>query len=83
MYDYGWIEDFNTGETVWEMKYDDTRRAGGDSKNRLFDGVIRLKAGDYIAHYRTDDSHAYKTWNSSPPRDRKNWGLTIYLYNGN
>lgn len=81
MYDYGWIEDFETGEIVWEMEYDDTRRAGGDSKNRLFDGVIRLKAGNYIAHYQTDDSHAYKTWNRSAPRDRKNWGITIYLYN--
>jgi hypothetical protein len=83
MYDYGWIEDFDTGEIVWEMEYGDTRRAGGDSKNRLFDGVIRLKAGNYIAHYQTDDSHAYKTWNESPPRDRRNWGITIYNYNNN
>ena len=81
MYDYGWIEDFDTGEIVWEMEYDDTRRAGGNSKNRLFDGVVRLNAGNYIAHYQTDDSHAYKTWNKSPPRDRRNWGITIYLYN--
>jgi hypothetical protein len=79
MYDYGWIEDFNTGEIVWKMRYDDTRRAGGNSKNRLFDGIIRLKAGNYVAHYITDDSHAYKTWNTSPPRDRRNWGITIYL----
>jgi len=81
MYDYGWIEDFDTGETVWEMEYDKTRRAGGASKNRLFDDVIKLQAGNYIAHFVTDDSHAYKTWNLSPPRDRKNWGITIYLYN--
>jgi len=81
MYDYSWIEDFETGEIVWEMEYDDTRRAGGDFKNRLFEGVIRLDAGNYVAHYQTDDSHAYKTWNSSPPRDRRSWGITIYLYN--
>lgn len=81
MYDYGWIEDFDTGEIVWQMEYDETRRAGGDSKNRLVDKVIRLDAGNYIAHYKTDDSHAYKTWNAKPPRDRKNWGITIYLYN--
>ncbi len=80
MYDYGWIEDFDTGEIVWEMEYDDTRRAGGDPKNRLFDEVIRFDAGNYIAHYQTDDSHAYKTWNTSPPRDRRNWGITIYLH---
>jgi hypothetical protein len=81
LYDYGWIENFDTGEVVWEMEYDGTRRAGGNSKNRLFDEVIRLEAGNYIAHYQTDDSHAYKTWNTSPPRDRRNWGITIYLYN--
>ncbi len=81
MYDYGWIEDFNTGDIVWEMNYKDTRRAGGSSKNRLYDNVVRLRSGNYIAHYQTDDSHAYKTWNTSPPRDRKNWGMTIYLYN--
>ena len=83
MYDYGWIEDFDTGDVVWEMDYSDTRRAGGNSKNRLYDQVIHLKAGNYIAHYQTDDSHAYKTWNKSPPRDRKNWGITIYIYNDN
>jgi hypothetical protein len=83
MYDYGWIENFDTGEIVWEMEYSDTRRAGGDSKNRLYDQVIRLKAGNYIAHYQTDDSHAYRTWNKSAPRDRTNWGITIYLYNEN
>ncbi len=81
MYDYAWIEDFNTGDIVWEMRYKDTRRAGGNSKNRLFDRVIRLDAGNYIAHYQTDDSHAYKSWNTAPPRDRTNWGITIYLYN--
>jgi len=79
MYDFGWIEDFNTGETVWKMRYNETRRAGGDSKNRMFDKVIRLKRGTYIAHFRTDDSHAYRSWNSSAPRDRSNWGITIYL----
>ena len=83
MYDYGWIENFDTAEVVWKMEYGDTRRAGGDSKNRLYDQVIRLKAGNYIAHYKTDDSHAYKTWNKSAPRDRTNWGITIYLYNDN
>jgi len=80
MYDYAWIEDFQTGRTVWKMKYRDTRRAGGDSKNRLFDGSVHLKAGTYIAHFRTDDSHAYGDWNASPPRNKANWGLTIYSY---
>jgi hypothetical protein len=83
MYDYGWIENFRTGRIVWEMEYNDTRRAGGDTKNRLFDGTIHLKAGTYIAHYQADDSHAFGDWNSSPPRDQNNWGITIYRYNHN
>jgi hypothetical protein len=80
MYDYGWIEDFKTGRTVWEMKFKDTRRAGGAEKNRLFDGTILLEAGTYIARYRTDDSHAYGDWNSDPPRDKTGWGITIYTF---
>ncbi len=80
MYDYGWIEDFETGHTVWEMKFKDTRRAGGAEKNRLFDGTILLEAGTYIAHYRTDDSHAYGDWNSDPPSDKTGWGITIYTF---
>jgi hypothetical protein len=80
MYDYAWIEDFYTGKVVWKMIHSETRRAGGDSKNRLFDGTIRLKAGKYIVHYQTDDSHAYGSWNASPPRDQANWGITIYTF---
>jgi hypothetical protein len=80
MYDYGWIEDYRTGKIVWKMKYKDTRRAGGDSKNRLFDGTIFLEKGTYIAHYMTDDSHAFGTWNKDAPRDQASWGITIYTY---
>ncbi len=80
LYDYAWIENYDTGKIVWRMKYDKTRRAGGDVKNRVFDGTLFLKAGTYIAHYKTDDSHAFGTWNSDPPRDKSNWGITIYTY---
>ncbi len=82
MYDYAWIEDNQTGKTVWRMDYRDTRRAGGASKNRLFDGTIFLKAGNYVLHYVSDDSHSFADWNSTPPRDKRNWGVTIYTFNG-
>src|SRR5690606_9216345 len=77
MYDYGWIADARTGERVWTMEYHDTERAGGASKNRVFDDTIRLEAGSYVAHYVTDDSHAFGDWNSSPPYDQDAWGLTV------
>jgi hypothetical protein len=82
MYDYAWIEDYNTGRTVWKMRYRDTRKAGGAAKNRLFDGTIRLKRGTYVVYYVSDDSHSYGDWNQSPPRDRRSWGITIYTFNG-
>jgi hypothetical protein len=80
MYDYGWIEDFETGSTVWKMKLKETRRAGGAEKNRMYDGTVLLDAGSYVAHYQTDDSHAYGDWNSDPPRDKTGWGMTIFIY---
>ena len=83
MYDYAWIENYNTGKTVWKMRYRDTRAAGGASKNRLFDGTIRLKSGTYVVYYVSDDSHSYSDWNQTPPRDRKSWGITLYVLNGN
>jgi hypothetical protein len=82
MYDYGWIEDYNTGRTVWKMRYRDTRNAGGAEKNRLFDGTIRLKKGTYVLFYVSDDSHSYGDWNQDPPRDRRSWGITLYIFNG-
>jgi hypothetical protein len=79
MYDYAWIEDANSGKTVWRMKYRSTDAAGGASKNRLFDGTISLPSGKYIVFYETDDSHAYNEWNDTPPDDPDGWGVTISL----
>jgi hypothetical protein len=78
MYDYGWIEDAETGRTVWEMTYRMTERAGGVTKNRMVDVSIVLDEGVYVLHYLTDDSHAFKDWNADPPRDRENWGISLY-----
>ncbi|MFQ5607496.1 MAG: hypothetical protein ACE5GA_06080 [Candidatus Zixiibacteriota bacterium] len=76
--DYGWIENVETMETVWEMTEDNTDHAGGATKNRVFDDVISLPAGDYMSHYVTDGSHSYRSWNSAKPFEPKKWGLTIY-----
>lgn len=75
--DYGWIEDYNAGEIVWEMTEDNTEHAGGAKKNRKFDGNITLPAGTYAVYYVSDDSHAYRDWNSSPPIDKELWGISI------
>lgn len=78
MFDYGWIADAKTGKKVWEMNYRDTDHAGGASKNRMIDEVIRFEPGSYMAYYVSDGSHSYRDWNSSAPFDREHWGLTLY-----
>jgi hypothetical protein len=77
MNDYGWIENAETGRVVWEMGYRMTEHAGGAHKNRMFNGTILLKAGDYHLYYESDDSHSFNDWNDSPPHDPMNWGITV------
>jgi hypothetical protein len=79
MADYAWIEDAESGKVVWEMRYRTTEHAGGAEKNRLFDGTITLPAGKYLLFYETDDSHAYRDWNDTPPDDPESWGVTLSL----
>ncbi len=76
--DYGWIEDISSTEIVWEMTEYNTDHAGGGKKNRKFDGIITLPKGDYMVYYVTDDSHAYRRWNTSAPIERDMWGISIY-----
>jgi hypothetical protein len=77
MFDYGYIED-STGRIVWEMTYDETEPAGGASKNRVFEGVIKLRAGSYVLRYHSDGSHSYNDWNSDPPDDPDAWGVAVF-----
>ena len=79
--DYGWIENADTKEIVWEMDYDKTEHAGGAKKNRISDEIIELDAGNYIAFYKTDDSHNYGDWNKTPPYLEEKWGISIYTIN--
>ena len=59
------------------MTDDNTRGAGGSEKNRMFDGLVTLPAGRYVAHYISDGSHAAGTWNSARPFDAQAWGMRI------
>lgn len=79
MYDYAWVEDADTRETIWEMTYRNTEHAGGASKNRVIDATGWLPAGEYILRYRSDDSHSPESWNADPPRDRRNYGVTVFV----
>lgn len=79
MFDYGWIVDVKTHKEIWEMKYRETMPAGSDSKNRMFEGSITLQPGHYSVGYQTDDSHAYRSWNSGAPFDKENYGIKIFI----
>jgi hypothetical protein len=76
--DYGWIEDLNSGKMAWTMDDHNSEYAGGADKNRMFDGIVDLPAGKYMACYVTDGSHAYRDWNLAQPFDPAAWGLAIY-----
>ncbi|MEE8577457.1 MAG: hypothetical protein V3T31_09395 [candidate division Zixibacteria bacterium] len=77
MYDYAYIVDDDSGRDVWEMTFRRTDHAGGASKNRVFDDDIKLPSGNYEVVFVTDGSHSFNDWNSTPPRDPMNWGITI------
>jgi hypothetical protein len=79
MADFGWIMDVKSHQTIWEMDYRETTPAGGDVKNRLYEGIIALEPGHYRVGYQTDDSHAYHSWNTSPPFDKENYGIRVFL----
>lgn len=75
VFDYGWIENAK-GEQVWSMVRSESLHAGGAQKNRLVNQIMNLSAGKYTLHYVTDDSHAYMTWNATPP-DHLFWGIRL------
>jgi CubicO group peptidase (beta-lactamase class C family) len=77
MYDFGWIENAETGKPVWEMKEPETKHAGGAGKNRKVDTVITLPAGKYKLRYKSDDSHSFDNWNALPP-EINFWGIALY-----
>jgi hypothetical protein len=79
MFDYGWIKNARTGLTVWEMTYAMTQHAGGGKKNRIFDAVVLLEAGEYEMFYITDGSHSFDDWNDDPPAQPELWGMTVRL----
>ena len=75
--DHGWITRSDTRERVWEMTQRNTRRAGGASKNRKFDGDVTLPKGTYELVFVTDDSHSNDDWNARPPFDPYRYGIVL------
>jgi len=78
MFDYAWIVNARSMQRVWEMTARNTEPAGGATKNRLFDDIISLPAGDYLVYFVSDDSHSFEEWNALPPHDPRYWGITVW-----
>jgi hypothetical protein len=80
-FDFGWIENASTGARVWEMTYDNTVSAGGAGRNRLYEGVLKLPAGEYRVNFQTDFSHAYGDFPAGEaPDDAAAWGIQVRLF---
>ncbi|MEX2117710.1 MAG: hypothetical protein WEB37_12570 [Bacteroidota bacterium] len=81
IFDYGWIVNSATRERVWNMNDRNVRHAGGASKNIRWSGEVQLGRGTYEVYYVTDDSNSDEDWNSKPPFDPFNYGITITVPN--
>jgi hypothetical protein len=82
MSDYAWIMQTPSRRRVWEMRCDETELAGGSSKNKLFDGTVKLEPGNYLVYYRSDDSHSYGHWNATAPIESRYWGVSVFPASG-
>lgn len=77
MVDHGWIIDAKMHRRIWEMKPGNVNPAGGAKKNIVFSGNVSFPAGEFILYYISDDSHSAADWNSMPPDDPANYGISL------
>jgi hypothetical protein len=82
MFDYGWIVNADTRETVWAMTYRATEPAGGAAKNRVEEQLLTLTPGRYTVHFVTDSSHSFDRWNAPPPSRPEEWGVVVAAAGG-
>lgn len=76
-FDYAWLERAN-GVRVWEMAYDETESAGGDSKNRSVEHLMTLEPGAYTLHFVTDGTHHVGEFNTDPPDHPERYGVVVF-----
>jgi len=77
MVDHGWIIDAKMHRRIWEMKGGNTTPAGGAKKNVRFSGNVSFPAGEFVLYYISDDSHSSTDWNSAPPDDPSDYGISL------
>jgi hypothetical protein len=77
MHDFAWIVNAHDRTRVWEPDHRKQSHAGGAEKNAEWTGEVTLEKGQYVVYCVTDDSHSPDDWNSFPPYDPMNWGMTL------
>jgi hypothetical protein len=77
--DGAWIVDRSDWSRIWELTRENTRAAGGDPKNRVFQDVVAFSPGSYLLTVATDQTHATGSWNAGPPWDPDAWGVALRL----
>ncbi len=78
-YDWGWIENEETGETVWQMEYEETSQGGGNRQNRSAKAILTLAPGTYLVGFKTDGSHSFAAgFNKSSPDNAERWGMAVF-----
>jgi hypothetical protein len=82
LYDYGWIENNDTGEKVWEMSKEKSMPAGGYEGNRAEIAFLELQPGTYTVHYQSDGSHSFEDWSNGTPDHPERWGITLFPFAG-
>ena len=83
MYDKVWLESITDGREVWKMEVSNTTGAGGNPRNRRYDGAFFLPAGSYRLHFDNSSSpynHFFGNWDAFPP-DSYFWGIRIFTEN--
>ncbi len=76
--DYGWLENVETGERIWEMTSANTVYAGGNPRNRKLATRNTLRPGVYRLHYVSNETHSYPAWKGQGPEREKLYGITMF-----
>jgi ligand-binding sensor domain-containing protein len=78
MRDFGYIEEYESNDPIWQMTFKQSRYGGGAEKNRVQIDVLTLPKGKYRLRYQSDDSHGFGNWNNTPPDFPQDWGIQVF-----
>ncbi|MDX1699855.1 MAG: ATP-binding protein, partial [Melioribacteraceae bacterium] len=75
--DAGWLSSV-TGDTIVRFFSKDAHHAGGYGGNRIEFQFVKLSAGNYNLHYKSDEAHSLGDWRVAAPKFPKYWGIHVF-----